>query len=300
MEPRFPLYIPSKGRADTRLTVKALDRMGVPYHVVVEEQEYEQYAMVIAPSRLLILDPAYQRDYDTCDALGDAKSKGSGPARNFIWDHAAATGAEWHWIMDDNIHAFYRLNRNTKIQVRDGSFFRVQEDFTTRYQNVSMSGPHYEHFVLRRDKKPPFITNTRIYSCNLIRTDAPFRWRGRFNEDTILSLDMLKAGWCTVLFCAYLQNKVATQRLKGGNTDALYQHGTLEKSQMMTATHPDVCRVVWKFNRWHHHCDYRPFKYNRLIKRADAVIPEGVNEYGMKLVRVNQPAESAAVVTHGE
>lgn len=287
MNPSHPLYIPSKGRADTRLTSKALDRMGVPYHIVVEAAEYDQYAAVIDPAKVLVLDPAYQRDYDTCDDIGDAKPKGSGPARNFIWDHAQSAGHPWHWIMDDNIRRFYRWNRNVKIQLLDGVGFRAMEDFCLRYENIAMAGPAYERFApIGVKSPPPFRLNTRLYSCNLIRTDVPFRWRGRFNEDTILSLDMLKAGWCTVEFHAFLQDKTTTQVLSGGNTDTVYVDGTLAKSQMIADLHSDVCRVVWKFNRWHHHCDYRPFKYNRLKKRSDIEIPDGVNEYGMKLVKV--------------
>lgn len=295
MIPNHSLYIVSKGRWDTRLTSKALDRMGVSYFIVVEAQEREQYAAAVNPAlaTVLTLDPVYQRDYDTLDDLGDSKSKGPGPARNFVWDHAGASGAPAHWVLDDNIQAFYRLNRNTKIKAMDGAFFRAMEDFCGRYQNVAMAGPNYESFVLRRDERPPFITNTRIYSCNLIRNDLPFRWRGRYNEDTILSLDMLKAGWCTIQFNAFLQNKVATQRLQGGNTDEFYAiEGTLPKSRMQVAAHPDVSRLVWKFNRWHHHVDYRRFKANRLIKVPGLAIPEGVNNYGMKLVTLQEAAAS--------
>lgn len=286
MNPRYPVYIPSKGRHDTRLTSKTLERMGVPYHLVVEPHEYDQYAAVIAPAHLLILDLAYQRTYDTCDDLGESKGKGPGPARNFIWDHAAATGAAYHWVMDDNIQAVYRLNRNTKIKVMDGSAFRCMEAFAERYTNVAMVGPHYEHFRPRSVAWPPFQLNTRIYSCNLIRTDVPFRWRGRYNEDTILCLDMLKAGWCTILFNAFLQNKLATQRIKGGNTDEFYAiEGTRAKSEMLVKVHPDVSRLAWKFNRWHHHVDYRPFKTNRLKRKPGIDLPEDPNEYGMRLVR---------------
>ena len=120
-DPQFPIYIPSKGRAKSRLTVKALERMGVPFHVVVEQSQLDDYAQVIDRSKLLVLDPAYQRDYDTFDALGDSKSKGPGPARNFIWDHAISRGYAWHWVMDDNIRRFYRLNRNLKVECFDGT-----------------------------------------------------------------------------------------------------------------------------------------------------------------------------------
>ncbi len=150
-----------------------------------------------------------------------------------------------------------------------------------------MAGPAYRYGVNTYGGYPPFLTNTRVYSCNLIRNDVPFRWRGRYNEDTILSLEMLKAGWCTVLFYAFLQDKITTQAIKGGNTDVLYASGTLEKSKMLVREHPDVARLVWKFGRHHHHVDYRPFKKNRLVRKPGIVIPEGVNNYGMKLVRLH-------------
>lgn len=284
-QPRYPIYIPSKGRWEDRLrlTPRYLERMGVDYRIIVEEQEAPFYAEKVDRRRILILDPAYQRDYDARMNLAPGQSPGSGPARNFAWDHARKLGADRHWVIDDNIAGFYRFHENRKTLTESGAVIRAMEDFTDRYSNVAMSGPHYEHFVLRHAKHPPFRLNTRIYSCNLIRTDAPFRWRGRYNEDTILSLDMLKAGWCTILFIAFLQNKVATQRLRGGNTDELYKGGTLEKSKMLVREHPDVARLTWKWNRWHHYVDYRPFRANKLIRKPGVEIPHGVNNYGMVL-----------------
>ncbi len=288
MNPNFPLYIPSKGRAASRLTVKALEAMGVPFSVVVVEDQYEQYAAVIDESKLLVLDPSYLRDYDTCDELGDTKSKGSGAARNFIWDHSISEGYPWHWIVDDNIVGFWRMNNNRQIRVSDGTILRCMEDFVLRYENIAMAGPNYYMFVSRKAAVPPVVFNTRIYSCNLIRNDVPFRWRGRYNEDTILSLDMLKAGWCTALFNAFMQWKMPTQTIAGGNTEDLYaDEGTLPKSRMLVAVHPDISRLVWRFNRWHHHVDYRPFKQNKLIKRSDVEISDEPNEYGMKLVKIS-------------
>ena len=287
MNPQFPLYIVSKGRAETRFTAKHLEAMGVPYYIVVEEQEYRAYASVIDPKQVLVLDPAYQRQYDACDDLGDTKSKGPGAARNFAWEHAIATGALWHWVMDDNIKGFFRLNRNLKVPASDGTVFRCMEDFVLRYDNVAMGGPNYFMFASRKSQVPPFTLNTRIYSCNLIRNDTPFRWRGRYNEDTDLSLRMLKAGWCTVQFNAFLQYKVPTQTVKGGNQADFYaKEGTLPKSRMQVNLHPDVSRLVWRFGRWHHSVDYRSFKANVLRRKPDALVGDGVNDYGMRLVAI--------------
>ena len=287
MLPDFPLYIVSKGRHDSRLTSKTLELMGVPYFIVVEAQEFPAYAAVIDRAKILVLDKAYQRDYDLCTAADPTGSTGPGPARNFVWDHAIASGAAWHWVMDDNINGFYRLNKNQKIRAGDGAIFKCMENFVLRYSNIAMAGPNYLMFVPRKYKFPPFTTNNRIYSCNLIKGNTGFRWRGRYNEDTDLSLRMLKTGWCTVQFNAFLQNKVATQSLKGGNTDAFYaKEGTWKKSQMQIKLHPDVSKMVRKYGRWHHHVDYSGFKANKLILRDGVTIPAGVDDFGMNLRQV--------------
>ena len=290
--PKFPLYIPSKGRHHYMMTSKHLTKMKVRHFVVVEPSELDAYRDAARGllADVIPLDMSYKDTYDLCDGLGHSKSTGSGPARNYIWDHAIAAGHEWHWVMDDNIAGFFRFNRNLKVPCKAASFWDAMEDFALRYENVAMAGPNYFKFVARKEIHPPIITNTRIYSCNLIRNDVPSRWRGRYNEDVILSLDMLKAGWSTIQFNAFLQDKVTTQRMRGGNSEEFYfQEGTAAKSQMLAEVHPDVSKVVWKFGRWHHHVDYSPFKSNKLIRRADAAIPAGMNEYGMVLQDVGEP-----------
>lgn len=284
MQPQFPLYIVSKGRADSRLTVKTLEAQNTPYRIVIEEQEYNSYAAHVERNNILILDPNYQKNYDTCDDLGELKSKGPGPARNFVWDHAISEGHDWHWVMDDNIRLFYRMNRNKRIPMGDGTAFRVMEDFTLRYENVLMTGPNYKMFCASKQKYPPFVPNTRIYSCNLIKNSAPYRWRGRYNEDTDLSLRMLKDGYATIQFNAFLQNKITTQVVKGGNTKEFYaKEGTMEKSKMQVRLHPDVSKLKWRYGRWHHLVDYTPFKNNKLIRKKGLDIPEGINEYGLEI-----------------
>jgi hypothetical protein len=132
------------------------------------------------------------------------------------------------------------------------------------------------------------MINTRIYSCNLIRNDIKHRWRGRYNEDTDLSLMMLKDGWCTIQFNAFLQGKAGTQTVKGGNDADFYKdEGTLPKSQMQVKLHPDVSRLVFKFKRWHHHVDYSRFmKHNKLIRKVDSITFEKINNYGMEVKKL--------------
>ena len=270
MNPQYPVYVISKGRADTRLTVKALEAANIPYHVVIEPQEYQDYAAVIEPGKILQLP---------FSNLG----QGSIPARNWVWEHSMSIGAKRHWILDDNMDGFYRLNRNLKTPVCDGTIFKAAEDFSDRYENVAMSGFNYFMFASRKSKMPPFVANTRIYSCILLKNDTPLRWRGRYNEDTDLSIRILKSGLCTILFNAFLTMKQTTMTMKGGNSDELYvEDGRKQMAQSLVDQHPDIVKVSWKWNRWQHHVDYSQFKRNKLIK-LDLDIPDVVNNYGMVL-----------------
>lgn len=255
--------------------------MGIPHYIIVEENEKKLYEDNTT-ANIIVLPTSYLSEYDTCDELGDSKSKGPGAARNFAIDHSSHNGFKRHWVLDDNLDAFHYLNRNEKYEVECDSTFQAAEDFVDRYSNVPVSGFNYYSFCKKTDRVPPFVANTRIYSCLLIENNSGYRWRGRYNEDTDLSLRVLKDGLCTIQFNAFLCGKVTTQRMKGGNTKEFYANeGTLPKSQMLVDLHPDVAKLVFRFNRWHHHVDYRPFKNNKLIK-INHNHPTGVVDYGLK------------------
>lgn len=231
------------------------------------------YAAEMNPRKLLILDPKFQENYDPFDDLGRSKSLGSGPARNFAWEHSKAAGHARHWCMDDNIDGWYWLRNNQKLRSVDAGPIVAMEDFVLRYRNIAMAGPQYDYFIPARTKQRPFITGTRIFSCNLIRNDLPMRWRGRYNEDADLSLRMLKAGWATVLFHAFLASKLPTGLMSGGNADEIYKEGTLAKSRMLVDMHPDVVTLVQRYGRPHHHIDFRRWLGQRLIPDPAAPIP---------------------------
>lgn len=288
MNPRNPVFIPSKGRHEQPMTARALERMGVPFRVVVEPQEADAYRKAVGKDRVVVLPFAN---------LG----LGSIPARNFIWDLADDEGTPWHWIIDDNVSAFYRMALNRRIRVDSGTIFYCCEDFVERYENVGMAGLNNVCWVPdRRPNIPPFILNTRIYSMTMIRTDivdpatgSQMRWRGRHNEDTDISLRILKAGLCTVQFNAFLGGKAATLTMKGGNTDTVYAGGDHRREFAMSLRrqHPEVVRLVWKYDRWHHQVYYHQFKNNKLKLRPGVTPTAGANEYGMRLRRLDEQVE---------
>lgn len=280
---RYPICIPSKGRADCQMTGKLLDKMGVSYKFFVEETEGDWYIEHLGEDKVIVM-PFHD--------LGE----GSIPARNFIWDWAEKNNHKRHWVVDDNINMFTRCSNNRRLQVRGGGYFNAMEDFVDRYENIAIAGPHDQGFMPDRVKSPPFLLNSRVYSCSLIDTSLPYRWRGRYNEDTDLCLRMLKDGYCTVLFRALLMNKMTTHSgangrtsaMKGGNTDNVYNTNDyrLNFAKSLKRQHPDVVKIVWKFNRWHHSVDYSIFKRNKLVLKEGIVKTCNNNEYNMELVKL--------------
>ena len=297
--PEHPVYIISKGRHESMITSRSLSKIGVPHYIAIEPQDLENYEKA--------LDKFNIREWVTL-LVAPFSNHGDGPgrARNWCWDHAISIGAEKHWVMDDNIADFYRWHKNKRIRVGSGVIFKAAEDFIDRFENVPISGFQYRFFISPNDhKKPAFLANTRVYSCLLIDNKCKHRWRGRYNEDTDLSLRVLKDGDCTIQFNAFLQAKTATQKLKGGNTEEFYHKevgteildkakdmkdigynavGTVNKSEMLVKMHPDVARVSWKYGRWHHYVDYSPFKNNELRYKPGVKISSEPNNYGMKLI----------------
>lgn len=268
-QPRYPIFIPSKGRAHEQMTMRTLSRMGLKYYVMVEPHEVELYRRLMPPeATVLSLDRSNHGD-------------GPGYARNACWDYAKdVLKASRFFVLDDNIDGFYRLHENKRYRCGDGTPFRALEDFVDRYKNVPLAGFQYRFFKAPDHKHFPFTLNTRIYSAALVSTADPrFKQRGRYNEDTIQSLDVLSAKQCTVEFACFLSGKLRTQTMKGGNTDEFYdpqgqkarnqERSTLEKSQMVVDNYPDVCDLTFAYGRWHHKCRYEIFRGNQL-KRTEA------------------------------
>lgn len=292
--PNYPLYVISKGRYDNCLTPTFLIEDGVPFYLVVEPQEADLYAARFGRERLKILP---------FSNLG----LGSIPARNWVWQDSIENGHKRHWILDDNIYMIRHMYKRKRIRVKSGIAFHAIEDFTERYTNIGISGMNYTTFVgLGYDagRIPPFYLNTHVYSCLLILNDMPYRWRGRYNEDTDLNLQVLTGGLCTVAFNSFMQSKAATMTMKGGNTDQLYKgDGRLEMARSLERQWPYAVKVSRRFQRPQHivHDGWRKFD-TQLIRRDDINWDEIANKkYDLNLVQVADEVKSpriAALLTH--
>ena len=271
--PRYPVYVPSKGRFANCMTAKFLTADRVPFRLVVEEPEADEYARRYPAADLLVLP---------------FRDAGLLAARNWIADHAAESGADRHWQLDDNIWGVRRLWRGRRLKCHSGVGLRVCEDFTDRYENVAVSGLNYLMFVQDSTERP-YYTNVHVYSCSLIDHRLPFRWRLRYNDDTDLCLQVLAAGYCTVALNVFMAHKQRTMVSAGGNTDDLYRgDGRAVMARSLERRWPYVVQTRRRFSRPQHviRDGWRGFD-TPLVRRSDIdwdALPP-VDEYGLDLIQ---------------
>tara|TARA_R110002153_G_scaffold193128_2_gene346484 strand:+ start:521 stop:2035 length:1515 start_codon:yes stop_codon:yes gene_type:complete len=279
--PQFPIYIISKGRYEKRPTQLSLEKMGVDYKIVVEEQEVDLYIKYGVPKEkiLIFTKKAQQEIIYTCDKWTDG---GGIPVRNFVHKHSKELGFKRHWILDDNIDGFFRFHNNARIPIKNSICFTMIENYVEQFKNIYLCGMNYASMIPEISRRRPISNkNTRIYSCILIQNDLNEKleklegvsnewrnlWRGTYNEDTDLSLRVLKNGLPTILFNNVLCNKMTTKSCKGGNTDTIYKDNGLQlKLNQLLDFHGDVSQKCNKFKKEnHHYVNYTDFKDNKFI-----------------------------------
>lgn len=275
MKNKYPIYIPTKGRFESRKTIKALIEMNADFRIVIEPQEYDLYKTILSDSQILMLP--YSKPNESTQLV---------QTRNWIKQHSINEGHKRHWQFDDNIKAFYRLNNNKRNKVLSPVIFRCVEDFVDRYKNVAMAGLNYMNYAIP-DGRPPYFLNTRVYSMSLVNNELPYEWRGIYNDDTDICLRMLKDGYCTINFNAFSGDKDATMVTSGGNTP-IYTTGDLRSEfvDSLVRQHPDVVKKVWRYGRWHHEVNYKKFQWNKLIKIDGLQLNKKVNNYNMELINI--------------
>ncbi len=274
-QPKYPIYVISKGRWGAEgLTARFLIKDRVDFHLVVEPQEADLYAASFGRERLYVLP---------FSNLG----QGSIPARNWVKEHSTAAGHERHWILDDNIRTVYRWYKGERIYCDSKIAFAAVEDFTDRYENIAISGLNYKMFAI--GKLPPFFLNHHVYSFILLNNAIPHRWRGRYNEDTDLCLQVLADGWCTVLVNAFLADKMQTMKMKGGNMETLYRaDGRLKMARSLERMWPGVVTTGRRYKRPQHKIkdEWRRFDNKLILKPGiDLNALRQENPYDIRLVQ---------------
>jgi len=271
--PRYPVYIPSKGRPECP-TAKYLSQENTPFYIVIEPSQYEDYAENWDDSQILTLP---------FDDAGSAI-----PSRNWIKQHSQEHGDHRHWQLDDNIHGARKVHHGKRIRTTISTSLSVTEDITDRYENIAISGNEYTMFYTGNNENT-IRWNTRIYSCSLINNEAPFTWRGTMNADTDICLQALSTDyWTTMLYRKYLVEKEWTMQRSGGNTEKYKQQdGRLLMSKQLEKRWPRVVETTEKFDRAQHKVRYnwKRFTQKPKLKQSPEDFEDLEDKYQERLIK---------------
>jgi len=296
---RYPVYVPTKGRAKSALTIKTMRKYRTPFVIVVEEPEVELYRKWVDDidyGELLVL-PWVGNDATRKAFCEEREIENGGliAVRNWIKERSLARGEKRHWQLDDNIRMFRMWYKKNRIPCEPSLALRACEEFVDRYENVAIAGLNYEMFCVPGINVPPFYLNVHVYSCSLILNEIPHRWRLAYNDDTDICLQVLSDGWCTVLLNAFMATKAKTMSLKGGNTDDLYQgDGRAKMSRALERMWPGIVTTERRYGRPAHCVKNQWRQFDTPLKRREDIdwkaIENGRGKFSTK-VTVRQVAE---------
>ena len=236
--PKYPIYIPSKGRAfQVATSMRMFARAGIPHYLVVEEQEALDYELRYPDSTILVLP---------------FSNLGSGVyARQWIREHSRANGDERHWQFDDNIDHFARKFKGLRIRCATSVAICWAEHFTDRFENIGISGINYEGYIDGTER--PVTLNGRVYSMMLYNNACPVEYRTKYNEDADNCLQAIAQGWCTINVNIFGGDKETSMINKGGNTAALYSDGgRIKFAKSLEYLWPGIVKTGWRHGHVQH------------------------------------------------
>ena len=124
----FPIYIPSKGRPKSP-TAKLIGDSAV---LVVENQEVEDYRKAFPNAPIIILPESDQ---------------GIAYVRNFILTEARRSGAEWFWMIDDDITGFYEVIAKRCVRASGLKVLVGAEKVFSKRTNTAQASLEYQQYA---------------------------------------------------------------------------------------------------------------------------------------------------------
>lgn len=289
------VFIPSKGRSkncQTHRNLEAFDMHDWVY--VVEPDDYWNYIHRLRDDGVYRPEThvfAFDVDrfkspltkdnpdgFDYCDSYGwdPNLTTGPGPARNALHQLAIDLGLKHYWMMDDDIanfaiDAFYFQKnlwtkdlqnggvKESRLSLKDA--FEMYERMLDKFSNIGLAELDKQGLVQNHRKNCHFSVNCKAYTCIRFSTEGPkIRWRSRFNDDVMISLDYEKRGFVNVSCKVLSYQTPSTQSQAGGMTEAFKQEGTLRKVRYLVKQYPETSFATLKFGRIHHLVDYSKFR----------------------------------------
>ena len=196
----YPVFIPTKSRANTITTTKYL--YDVEYYLVIEPQDLFFYSSHFFPHQLIVLEE---------------NNQGIHYVKNYIKLIALTLGLKYYWLLDDNLHHFYIRQDNRNIKSNFKEIKMVIESFVNKYNNIGQCCLIRDLFAWTM--KDEYKLNKQMCNCVLNLVEDNVWYDSNCIDDTDYSLQILDLGYTTIQFNRCLFKKPPSNRMKGGFTD---------------------------------------------------------------------------------
>jgi hypothetical protein len=232
---KYPIFIPTKGRADCAALPRLLCQSGISYTLVVEPQDEVDYRRSFPGVDLLILG---------------GNDRGIVFSRQSILDHARRGGYKWYWQIDDNIRGFHEVKAGRCVHALPETALLETERAVCFHQKIALVALQYQQFAWSSRKQ--YDWNRRAYCCVLTRTDTGINYRDGMDgkEDVDFMLQHFRAGWMSVTMNHWAMGKPTMGENRKGGLVELYRAGRDgDAARKLVALWPRWCSLVQKGDR---------------------------------------------------
>lgn len=234
MRAKYPIYIPSKNRAETSLTANIFKNEGIDFKIVIEPQDLNNYLNYWNKDYLLVMQE---------------NNMGMSYARRFCKAHSTNNKHLYHWQFDDNIKGFKERINNKNINISPLVAILKIEAFINRYKNIGQAG--FRHILYAWTMKTEYSLNQQCVSAVLTNNQNFLMWRDHVIEDTDYSLQLLTAGYCTINFNKLIMDKLPSTKLQGGYTEIYANGGKYKLQKKLMEYWPNIFKINIKNGRSH-------------------------------------------------
>ncbi len=212
----YPICVLSYGRYTntTGFTHLTLCRSKIKHTIFVEPCQYDKY------------DKWIDKQFATLHQVSGnfhEENMGIVSMRNYLLDWGLQNKYERIWMLDDNIKRYSRFYNGYKDHVEGNHIFTSIENYIQNYNNVGCVSHNFHPFIVEGQPIPCLVKNGKCFSSLLILTRPDLRFRAKYNDDHIYSMECIQKGLCNLCFNHILYDKMTSGLTKGGLREALYK-----------------------------------------------------------------------------
>ena len=265
MRDDFAVFILSHGRANRVKTVETLERCkytGTWYIIVDnEDDQIEQYKKNWGEEHIIVFNK--EEVGKTFDIMDNFTGRGVPTfARNYLYPLAKQLGLTYFLELEDDYDMFRQRKMDDNGHFRT-IYVRDMDAVVDVYiEFLEKSGAHTVAFAQTGDliggsqsKVYTDRISRKAMNCFFCKTDRPFQYYGRFNDDVNAYIENGKRGMLFFTTADIVMDQPVTQQTKGGITDAYKLYGTYVKSfysVMLVPSAVKISQIGFAHKRIHH------------------------------------------------